>query len=462
MQFAIEERIGPGIIKNPDILRLHAQWQSCRVGQALPQLSDFDIDSLWCNRDLMLVERVGDASFQYLHYGANVSLASGFDMTGKFTSSFRGEVGAFFVRCYERCLAEKRALYTTNPATHAALVTAWERILLPLADDAGIGRYVLGYNRPLAFKHELLGQVLNAASDVIVGLGVVDAPDGRIDFTVLTVNRAAEELLGRSSYDLVGQELTELLPDWHARDEAASLIGSARSGERIQFEWHRAATDDEHGIEPGRPDCKSLWYRVTMNPFLNGVVVVMSDITRLKQNEQALETSNLELQRLANTDPLTGCKNRRYLFATGDAENERAVRYALPLSLLILDLDSFKTLNDRHGHAVGDRALNHLVQQLERELRANDTLGRLGGDEFAAILPHTTEAEAFKLANRLRRLVAATPLWIGDLRIDLSCSIGVAEHDGHDAGFSALMRRADDALLLAKRSGRNTVRRASD
>ncbi|WP_208619924.1 GGDEF domain-containing protein [Thermus tenuipuniceus] len=161
----------------------------------------------------------------------------------------------------------------------------------------------------------------------------------------------------------------------------------------------------------------------------------------------------LEARLDAYTDPLTGLRNRRYLDLVLERELFRVQRYRRPLSLLILDLDHFKQVNDRHGHPVGDRVLKTLARCLEDHLRQSDRAVRLGGEEFAVLLTETPLAQAVRLAGRLRQAVAA-------LRVPpvegISVSIGVAEARPEDSPLS-LLKRADDALYQAKRRGKNRV-----
>lgn len=437
LQFTIDDHITPARIDNRDILNLHQLWLEACDASDLPQVDTLEIDALWCAKDLMLVKRVAADNFRYLSYGANISLAAGFDMTGKETASFHSEAGRFFARCYDQCLRERKPLYTTNLATHAALVYAWERLLLPFANASGHPQYVLGYNRPLSFKHELLTQVLDAASDIIIGIGV-SANDSERDFSVLTVNQAAATLLGEKPDALIGRKVSDVVPDWWLSRPGRRLISSIRNHEPTQFEWHRTG----EGIDT--------WYRITTNPIENGAVVTMSDITALKTKER-------ELEQLANTDELTGASNRRHFFSIAEAETTRATRYGTPLSLVVLDVDHFKHINDSLGHEAGDRTLVALVELLKDQLRTNDTLGRLGGEEFAVLLPHTTETEACDLCDRLRARIADRRFSAG---VRMTCSFGVAERKEKDATFANFLRRTDNALYQSKRQGRDRVTRA--
>ncbi|MBW2737072.1 MAG: GGDEF domain-containing protein [Deltaproteobacteria bacterium] len=155
---------------------------------------------------------------------------------------------------------------------------------------------------------------------------------------------------------------------------------------------------------------------------------------------------------MATTDPLTGAANRRELFTALEGEVRRAQRHQRPLSLLMIDLDFFKRVNDAHGHDVGDKVLVTFVSICEREVRNADCVGRLGGEEFAIILPETEREAAVYVAERLRRVVARDPA----LPVPITISTGVAEF-GQGESVASFCKRADDALYCAKGSGRDRV-----
>lgn len=169
-----------------------------------------------------------------------------------------------------------------------------------------------------------------------------------------------------------------------------------------------------------------------------------------------LEMANQRLREIANTDDLTGICSRRCLMEVGEREVRRAARYGRPLSLLALDIDHFKNVNDTHGHAVGDEVLCGLTAYLGSLLRSNDRLGRMGGEEFDILLPETGDAEALRTAEKLRVAVATQNLEcsVGTLRVTIS--IGVATLLPGEA-LDQLLRRADQALYKAKQAGRNQV-----
>lgn len=162
------------------------------------------------------------------------------------------------------------------------------------------------------------------------------------------------------------------------------------------------------------------------------------------------------LRRLATTDGLTGLMNRRHFTGYLHHEIARAERYKTPLSLLVIDLDWLKAINDGHGHTAGDRAIAAVADTLHKGLRTTDYAARYAGDEFAALLPETTAKEALGLARRVSQRVAA--LALGPHGQALSVSIGVADLEGCAAATAEeLFMAADEALYRAKAAGRNHV-----
>jgi two-component system chemotaxis response regulator CheY len=162
-------------------------------------------------------------------------------------------------------------------------------------------------------------------------------------------------------------------------------------------------------------------------------------------------------QRLARTDPLTGQPNRRGFLEEATREFRRSARYDRPLSVLALDIDHFKRVNDTWGHAVGDLALQRLAQACRSTLRNGDVFGRIGGEEFAILLPETCREDAVDAAERLRLVVQMLEVPVDHGMMRLTVSIGVAQIISSDPSFEAVLERADANLYEAKRSGRNKV-----
>jgi len=157
------------------------------------------------------------------------------------------------------------------------------------------------------------------------------------------------------------------------------------------------------------------------------------------------------------TDILTGLRNRGHLQSRLHEEFARAARHGLPLSLLLLDVDELKALNDFHGHRDGDAALCHVATAIRGGLRASDIAARWGGDEFVLLAPNTRADEAISLAERVRSLVATAPAQAGLAAVTISMGVATLTPELPFHTPEALLRAADTALYMAKRSGRNRV-----
>ncbi len=166
-----------------------------------------------------------------------------------------------------------------------------------------------------------------------------------------------------------------------------------------------------------------------------------------------------EVQTLATTDPLTGLFNRRHFFELAYHELDRARRTRYPVSVIMLDVDHFKQVNDLHGHLIGDQVLQGVAAGCRKFLRAGDVLGRYGGEEFIILLPDTTLDQAAQVAERLRRNLSVMTIENANEQISVTISLGIATLDGakDDLGLDMLLSHADQALYTAKQSGRNRV-----
>ena len=168
-----------------------------------------------------------------------------------------------------------------------------------------------------------------------------------------------------------------------------------------------------------------------------------------------------EAQRLSVTDPLTGLWNFRYFQLQADRELESAARFERPLSLLIIDLDHFKTVNDRFGHQVGDDVLVEVARRIQAATRVPDVVARYGGEEFVVLLPGTDAPGAVATAERIRVAVSASRIVITTAQdiapMAVTCSIGVSEHPVHGTTVAGLLRSADAAMYQAKAQGRDRV-----
>ncbi len=162
-----------------------------------------------------------------------------------------------------------------------------------------------------------------------------------------------------------------------------------------------------------------------------------------------------ELERLAGTDALSGLSNRRAFTEFGETAVANASRSARPCSIVMIDIDRFKSINDRLGHAAGDTVIRALGAALAGEIRVGERAGRIGGEEFAVILPDGGSEQAMALAQRIQAVVRSMRPRAGDVPIEVTVSIGVASTHGSPCTLDELLARADKALYAAKHAGRN-------
>lgn len=220
---------------------------------------------------------------------------------------------------------------------------------------------------------------------------------------------------------------------------AACGVGALASYAAVVLFEHSGGSDTDRSV-------------VFLAVLLGGSVLSVAasiNRTHIERHERDLRAIITEL---ATFDELTGCLVRRVFHERVEAEIDRAERYALPLALVMIDIDGFKVINDTYGHVVGDSVLSRVGEVLRERIRTNDLVGRLGGDEFAVLLPSTDPQEAFHLAERMRsELSHAT-------EVPLTVSVGVgAPSSPRGISFEQLFDDADLALYSVKRGGRNAV-----
>lgn len=194
--------------------------------------------------------------------------------------------------------------------------------------------------------------------------------------------------------------------------------------------------------------------RITFLLSLLGTVIGAINYVLMASDE-----FNRELSKLAHTDGLTGALNRRRLFEMGEVEFRRARRYGRDLTVLVLDIDRFKSINDRAGHPFGDRVIQAVADCCTGQIRREDALGRIGGEEFAILLPETAAEAGRMLAERLRSAIERQLAQLGaEAGVTVTCSIGGVSLTRAHSEFSDLMAQSDSALYDAKHAGRNQVR----
>jgi diguanylate cyclase (GGDEF)-like protein/PAS domain S-box-containing protein len=294
----------------------------------------------------------------------------------------------------------------------------------------------------------------NAAATSDLLQTVIDAVPAPIFFkdekgVYLGCNRAFEGIIGVSPEEIVGKSVFDLAPRELAevyQKADNDLLGAG--GQQVYETQVRFKDGSVRDV---------MFHKATFNNrdgALGGLVGAMLDITERKRLEE-------QLARFAAVDPLTGICNRRTFMKLSEGELSRCKRERQVLSLLVLDIDHFKRINDTYGHAAGDTVLVNLVHVVTTLLRQHDIVGRIGGEEFCATLGSTDLAAAESIAQRMCRALAEASVAHQGERIAVTVSIGVAQCDPELDSVESAMQRADLAMYEAKRLGRNRVVPAS-
>jgi two-component system, cell cycle response regulator len=281
------------------------------------------------------------------------------------------------------------------------------------------------------------------------GYVVLEAANGQVAFDLCLQDRPDVALLDVEMPVLNGPQLLERLrADQRFADmPVIFLTGRTSTAEMVE------------GLRIGAHD----YLRKPFEPA--ELIARVSAAVRVARLQQQLTTRNDELALLSRTDQLTGLSNRRHGEERLRAEIEAAQRYQRPLTVLMIDIDHFKHVNDRYGHAGGDAVLRGLGRRLRDLLRGADLAARWGGEEFVVLLPDTSVAGGAALAERLLETMRETPVVIDDqataddrATCTVTVSIGAASSD--ETPLAEILRRADEALYRAKRAGRDRLQLA--
>ncbi|PMR72664.1 sensor domain-containing diguanylate cyclase [Billgrantia endophytica] len=289
--------------------------------------------------------------------------------------------------------------------------------------------------------------------------------DGPREFVIEALNPAQPSMLG-DGLSCVGRRIDQLLPAQLAKDVIAHCVRCVEEGIPVRYEETGVFLDRDGLYRHGR-------WQILMVPIPNsdGVMTHLFGMAkelgeqhpghlgqeapsqelerRVVERTAELLAANRQLTHLATHDDLTGAYNRRHMMTLADTELKRAQRYGQPLSLMMLDVDNFKTINDGVGHIAGDQALRDVAGTIMATVRDCDLVGRYGGDEFILLMPETTATGAWEMAERLRAtLKHATPTTV---------SIGIATLASGSQTLEELIACADSLLLQAKRNGRNRI-----
>lgn len=371
-----------------------------------------------------------------------------------------------------------------SSAYPAAVIVTGDPSMLPIMAAGPRGRFIalaasanalllgfilllfLSYLRYERRSQELANQ--SRAIDMHLMVAELDR-DGQ----VVSGNKAFFEFNGYAPEELIGQSYTALSTAQRSAEARDAVWAMLRSGKP----WTGTLRNRKKSGE-------LYWVNVSIVPFLDvwgypeRLVTLMTDVTesvalseavaREKQLRDELARSNAALASDANTDPLTGIPNKRSFDIFAEEARASSMRDGKPFSLLMIDVDHFKQINDSRGHAVGDVVLQTLARRWARELRGSDMLARIGGEEFCVVLPRTGADATRRIAEKLRAVIAAVPVDTdpeaeGGEDIAVTVSIGAATAvEPSSATVDALLERADVALYTAKANGRNQVAVAID
>jgi len=293
---------------------------------------------------------------------------------------------------------------------------------------------------------------------------VEDEPEFRLLLSVLLRQHSydvIEAMDGQTAWDMLQKDTIPLvLTDWvMPQMHGPELIRKIREANFPHYTYiilltaRTAHQDLVDGLTSGADD-------YLVKPFDSDEMNARLQIAeRILGLETKLRETLDQMKILALKDSLTGILNRRAIIEAAEIELERTHRQNTSLSLLMVDLDHFKSINDRFGHAAGDRALKLVVEEILNKLRPYDQVGRWGGEEFLIVLPNTESEEAFQIADRLRVYIAESEM---DLEVGekqkLTMTLGVTSTSlGNNLNLDLLVKQADVALYLAKNNGRNRV-----
>ncbi|HLK60535.1 MAG TPA: diguanylate cyclase [Chthonomonadaceae bacterium] len=298
---------------------------------------------------------------------------------------------------------------------------------------------------------DLFGEGFYALLDSIPDALVISDENGNISL----VNAQTERIFGYRQEEVLGWPIEILMPRRYGRthkkyresymaaprlrpmDGSRPRLGRRKDGTEFPVDVGLSPLQTGHGL------------------FITCIIHDVSEhkrcVQQLQEHSARLEESNARLAALASTDGLTGIPNRRAFEENLEKQYSNAIRYHLPISVIIADIDNFKLFNDTFGHPAGDAALRAVAGLLDEAVRSGDLVARYGGEEFGILLTNARAAESLAVSERLRRVIAAHPWPLSPLTM----SFGVSTLTSAPVSCSQLLQEADQALYFSKRQGRN-------
>ncbi len=306
---------------------------------------------------------------------------------------------------------------------------------------AALATWRLARANAIKRQWESLTNLLFLAVDQSPAAIIVTDRKGDIEY----VNDRFCVVSGFSIDKVMGKNPRVLKSGEKSADEYKELWNTITQGRTWRGEFHNKRNDGSY-----------YWAEAQISPITDNsghithFIGIQEDVTEKRELQK-------KLKQMAETDPLTGSFNRRYFLEQIEAEITRCRRHGRAFSLLLLDIDRFKSINDQWGHPVGDQVLSHIVKLLQASIRGHDVLARFGGEEFVILLPETDIVQAEAFAERICSTIEASAMQAGDKTVLVTASIGCSQWNSDEAGFDDLLTRSDAALYRAKKQGRNRV-----
>ena len=260
---------------------------------------------------------------------------------------------------------------------------------------------------------------------------------------VLTNNIHNREGMKQIASDLLANPSTTTIREYNQKNKDLIVISTYIP----EFDWYLIV---EHDQTQGMQEIKSNFFRNVLIGLAVTILVIIINVLMVNHFQGKLE-------HMAVTDELTGLANRRFFIWQAKRQMAQSSRSDQPLSLLMLDIDHFKNVNDTYGHEAGDNALKKVSAILQSALREGDQCGRMGGEEFAVLLPQTSAESAGNVAERIRVLIENLSILTSSGSCSVTVSVGVATRSDQTKDIDSLMQKADEAMYQAKREGRNKV-----
>ncbi|GGB46423.1 sensor domain-containing diguanylate cyclase [Shewanella inventionis] len=299
--------------------------------------------------------------------------------------------------------------------------------------------------------------LIDMVQTIEVGLVVLDR-----NYNIQLWNGFMENHSGVSPNSIKGENLFEKFPDlpsdWLKQKMESVFVLKNRtfiSWEQrpyvFKFKNYRPVT--------GRADF--MFQNITLLPLasltgeITHISIIVYDVTDIAVNKLQLKSANEQLEQLSQTDGLTQLHNRRHWQLCMEKEFERHSRYGDTSSLVMIDIDNFKQVNDKYGHPAGDKVIQHIAYLLKQSLRETDCAGRYGGEEFAVVLSKTTADEALFFTERLRKRIEESEIAFENRLIKVTVSLGINDLSVQTDNSSNWLSGADKALYIAKQEGRN-------